>query len=99
MHPYLWFSAHLQVGTDRVEGSCPTHIDMGVVERQQHFYEICTLPLMEQKQRTHNARFIIIFIVNKTDVIKHAVLNYAQFFIYLIFIYYDDLILFQLNRQ
>lgn len=37
---YLWFLPHLQVGTHRVEGSGPTHIEMGVVERLQHLDKI-----------------------------------------------------------
>lgn len=37
---YLWFLSNLQVGTHRVEGSCPTHIEMGLVEWLQHLDEI-----------------------------------------------------------
>lgn len=37
---YLWFLPHLQVGTDRVEGSSPTSIEMGLVERLQYLDKI-----------------------------------------------------------
>lgn len=43
---YLWFLAHLQVGTHRMEGSGPTHIEMGLVERLQHLDKIWALPLI-----------------------------------------------------
>lgn len=49
MRLYLWFLAHLQVGTHGVKSSCSAHVKMGLVEWLQHFDEIWALPLIKQK--------------------------------------------------
>lgn len=54
--PYLRFLAHFQIGADRVESTCPTHIQMGLVEWLQHLDEIWALPLKEQRAERRRKR-------------------------------------------
>lgn len=52
---YLSFVSHFDQSTDRVEGSCPTNQQMGLIVLLQHFDVVCTLRLLEEIQTLNTA--------------------------------------------
>lgn len=50
---YLCPLAHLQESTDRVEGSCATDVQVGLVVRLQHADEVIAL-FLERREESHS---------------------------------------------